>query len=220
MAGVNGKGKAVCGGLSALFMSPTSHEKKESKAVCGGLSALFNSSSSDHHKEKEEEEFQEEDMWDQPEIIRNPTVVWDYSTSVPKLIVPIPPSKREENLPKRPSSSRPDDEDSKGIDFPDWDKILGEEAPGKKQFWWDDEYDPDRFKNENKFSERRIYRPHGAKGDEDDDHLAPHEILSKRYYKNRAAYSMCEGAGRTLKGRDLRKFRNTVLFLTGYIETM
>jgi hypothetical protein len=35
-----------------------------------------------------------------------------------------------------------------------------------------------------------------------------------------AAYSMCAGKGRTLKGRDLRDVRNRVLKMTGFIEKL
>ncbi|KAF0924251.1 hypothetical protein E2562_009959 [Oryza meyeriana var. granulata] len=64
--------------------------------------------------------------------------------------------------------------------------------------------------------------------DEDDDAtkqmdgiiiVPPHTIVDRRRLRGRtAAYSMCAGKGRTLKGRDLRNVRNLVLQMTGFIE--
>ncbi|XP_066361412.1 protein S40-1-like [Miscanthus floridulus] len=61
-------------------------------------------------------------------------------------------------------------------------------------------------------------------GDDDDDEVAfvpPHVALEARWRlsEGRAASSMCEGRGRTLKGRDLQTVRTAVLRMTGFIET-
>lgn len=51
--------------------------------------------------------------------------------------------------------------------------------------------------------------------------VPPHVLLARRRMlggRTTAAYSMCAGKGRTLKGRDLRDVRNLVLKLTGFIE--
>ncbi|KAM3405586.1 hypothetical protein ACQJBY_008215 [Aegilops geniculata] len=51
--------------------------------------------------------------------------------------------------------------------------------------------------------------------------VPPHVLAERRRRlagKSTAAYSMCSGKGRTLKGRDLRNIRNLVLRLTGFIE--
>ncbi|KAL5228568.1 hypothetical protein ABZP36_016833 [Zizania latifolia] len=45
--------------------------------------------------------------------------------------------------------------------------------------------------------------------------VPPHVLLARR----RAAFSMCSGQGRTLKGRDLRRVRDAVLRMTGFIES-
>ncbi|KAG8077787.1 hypothetical protein GUJ93_ZPchr0007g5408 [Zizania palustris] len=45
--------------------------------------------------------------------------------------------------------------------------------------------------------------------------VPPHVMLARR----RAAFSMCSGQGRTLKGRDLRRVRDSVLRMTGFIES-
>jgi hypothetical protein len=51
--------------------------------------------------------------------------------------------------------------------------------------------------------------------------VPPHVLLARRRLVvggRTAAYSMCAGKGRTLKGRDLRDVRNQVLKMTGFIE--
>ncbi|CAL5015668.1 unnamed protein product [Urochloa decumbens] len=55
-------------------------------------------------------------------------------------------------------------------------------------------------------------------GDDDDDGepvVPPHEVAARRAA---AAASVMEGAGRTLKGRDLRRVRNAVWRTTGFLD--
>jgi hypothetical protein len=42
----------------------------------------------------------------------------------------------------------------------------------------------------------------------------PHVLMARR----RAVFSVCSGQGRTLKGRDLTRVRDSVLRMTGFIE--
>lgn len=58
--------------------------------------------------------------------------------------------------------------------------------------------------------------------DDDDDHsscrLPPHEWLARKHTGNRtSSFSVYEGVGRTLKGRDLRRVRDAVLTNTTFI---
>uniref|UniRef100_A0A1D1ZAQ5 LEC14B n=1 Tax=Anthurium amnicola TaxID=1678845 RepID=A0A1D1ZAQ5_9ARAE len=56
-------------------------------------------------------------------------------------------------------------------------------------------------------------------GDEEDGMVPPHEWIARRLARTQiSSFSMCEGAGRTLKGRDLSKVRNAVLTRTGFLE--
>ncbi|XP_066309573.1 protein S40-1-like [Miscanthus floridulus] len=52
-------------------------------------------------------------------------------------------------------------------------------------------------------------------GDDGEAAAPPHVLLERR----RAASSVCSGQGRTLKGRDLRRVRDSVLRMTGFIES-
>ncbi|KAI0515706.1 hypothetical protein KFK09_008372 [Dendrobium nobile] len=56
---------------------------------------------------------------------------------------------------------------------------------------------------------------------ESDEMVPPHVLVARRWSEpsSSAAFSLCSGPGRTLKGRDLRNVRNFVLRMTGFLET-
>lgn len=56
--------------------------------------------------------------------------------------------------------------------------------------------------------------------DEDGEEMVPpHEFIARRLARSPVvSCSMCEGVGRTLKGRDLSKLRNAILTKTGFLE--
>ncbi|KAL7089235.1 hypothetical protein ACP275_13G176700 [Erythranthe tilingii] len=59
-------------------------------------------------------------------------------------------------------------------------------------------------------------------GDDDDgggEMVPPHIIVGRRVAGKMMAFSVCTGNGRTLKGRDLSRVRNSVLRMTGFLET-
>lgn len=61
----------------------------------------------------------------------------------------------------------------------------------------------------------------GGEGDEEDGdgRLPPHEIVAREYAKSQSTtFSVIEGAGRTLKGMDLRRVRNSVWRRTGFVD--
>jgi hypothetical protein len=83
------------------------------------------------------------------------------------------------------------------MNIPDWSKILKED-----------------------YKEHRIRESDedagGADDDKDDDHdnrLPPHEYLART---RGASFSVHEGIGRTLKGRDLRQVRNAIWKKVGF----
>lgn len=58
-----------------------------------------------------------------------------------------------------------------------------------------------------------------ANSGDDDEVVPPHEYLARRLASTQiASFSMCEGVGRTLKGRDLSNLRNAILTKTGFLE--
>ncbi|PUZ54960.1 hypothetical protein GQ55_5G173900 [Panicum hallii var. hallii] len=57
--------------------------------------------------------------------------------------------------------------------------------------------------------------------EEDGEVVPPHVLLARRRAAGAGAgaSSVCSGQGRTLKGRDLRRVRDSVLRMTGFIES-
>ncbi|XVE87776.1 hypothetical protein DITRI_Ditri19aG0015200 [Diplodiscus trichospermus] len=91
------------------------------------------------------------------------------------------------------------------MSIPDWSKIYGKHAymeySSRNRSWVDNgDYG-------------------GCGEDEDDDMVPPHEWLARKVARSQnSSFSVCEGMGRTLKGRDLSKVRNAVLTKTGFLE--
>ncbi|QCD98077.1 uncharacterized protein LOC114177698 [Vigna unguiculata] len=55
--------------------------------------------------------------------------------------------------------------------------------------------------------------------DDDEEMLPPHEIVARGSgVSPKTTFSVLEGVGRTLKGRDLRQVRNAVLRQTGFLD--
>ncbi|KAK8946344.1 hypothetical protein KSP39_PZI006941 [Platanthera zijinensis] len=55
--------------------------------------------------------------------------------------------------------------------------------------------------------------------DDEEDRVPPHVWIAKKMARSQiSSFSVCEGAGRTLKGRDQRKVRDAVLTRTGFLE--
>lgn len=100
------------------------------------------------------------------------------------------------------------------VNVPDWSKIYGKKegkgsssstAPppwlggGGGKGSWDSEEDEDE--------------------DSDGNVMPPHEWIARKTARSKTpSFSVCEGAGRTLKGRDLSRVRNAVLTRTGFLE--
>lgn len=65
----------------------------------------------------------------------------------------------------------------------------------------------------------------GERGESDEEEEAdskvpPHELIAMRLARSHiSSFSVMEGEGRTLKGRDLSKVRNAVLTRTGFLES-
>ncbi|XP_010278674.1 PREDICTED: uncharacterized protein LOC104612795 [Nelumbo nucifera] len=54
---------------------------------------------------------------------------------------------------------------------------------------------------------------------DDDEMIPPHEWIAKKMARSQiSSFSVFEGIGRTLKGRDLSKVRNAILTRTGFLE--
>lgn len=86
------------------------------------------------------------------------------------------------------------------VNIPDWSKILKEE-----------------YREHGKSVEGGDDRENGINKNDDDEEFCswvpPHEFLAMR---RGASFSVHEGIGRTLKGRDLRRVRNAILKKVGF----
>ncbi|XP_021904704.1 uncharacterized protein LOC110819714 [Carica papaya] len=56
-------------------------------------------------------------------------------------------------------------------------------------------------------------------GEDDEEEMIPPHVIIERRVQRKMAFSVCSGNGRTLKGRDLSQVRNSILRLTGFLET-
>ncbi|KAF3679970.1 hypothetical protein P3S67_007524 [Capsicum chacoense] len=82
------------------------------------------------------------------------------------------------------------------VNVPDWSKILKDEYRECGRRDSDDDFDG---------------------GDDLDCRIPPHEFLAKQLERTRiASFSVHEGVGRTLKGRDLSRVRNAIWEKTGF----
>lgn len=114
----------------------------------------------------------------------------------------------------RHSTTNPDTESriprrqSAPVKVPDWSKIYGKSNRSSQNSAFLDygndyghDYDDDND------------------GDDDVGMMPPHEWIAQKYARSQiSSFSVCEGAGRTLKGRDLSRVRNAVLTKTGFLE--
>lgn len=106
------------------------------------------------------------------------------------------------------------------VNIPDWSKIYGKKLSNKtsdKSLWLDqDENDGDDNDDYNEF---RRQNWESDEDDGDDNMIPPHEWIAKKLARSQiSSFSVCEGAGRTLKGRDLKRVRNAILSKTGFLE--
>lgn len=106
------------------------------------------------------------------------------------------------------------------VSIPDWSKIYGRKQDSRKasnedSSWSDVDDVPGGVTHDGGDSD----------GDDDDDDyddyakVPPHEWIARKLSRNQiSSFSVFEGVGRTLKGRDLSRVRNAVLSKTGFLE--
>lgn len=141
-------------------------------------------------------EFDEDDMYKPNESV-------NVNVHVEATKKPIPSSRSSRKLAKKIEDRKimPLTSASLPVNIPDWSKILKDEYREHSKR----ESDEDRG---------------GGGGDDDEDKeeeyyglVPPHEYLAMR---RGASFSVHEGIGRTLKGRDLRRVRNAIWKKVGF----
>lgn len=97
------------------------------------------------------------------------------------------------------------------MNIPERSKICRSGSVGESSFHGDGSLGVHHYYDG--FQEEEEYEEDG------DGMIPPHEWIEKRVARRQvSSFSMCEGIGRTLKGRDLSKVRNAVLARTGFLE--
>ncbi|XP_059443517.1 protein S40-7-like [Corylus avellana] len=100
------------------------------------------------------------------------------------------------------------------VNIQNWSQISGQKSKmASKNSSWLDRDDDDDYDDGGHV---------GEDSDEDDNNykLPPHEVVARRLARSQiSSFSVFEGVGRTLKGRDLSKVRNAVLTKTGFLES-
>ncbi|KAG1347391.1 nuclear polyadenylated RNA-binding protein 3 [Cocos nucifera] len=164
-----------------------------------------------------DEDFEEEEVWaavreakdESPKTRRTK----DFTGSSTSRLLPTP-SKMIPRSNANPESSGGAFRQSAPVAIPDWSKIYKHE--GSSQGHGYRFYGDDAGHNSGK---NTVANDDDDEDDDDDDKVPPHEWLAKKMARSQiSCFSVCEGAGRTLKGRDLSKVRNAVLTRTGFLE--
>ncbi|GMI77707.1 hypothetical protein like AT1G29640 [Hibiscus trionum] len=62
------------------------------------------------------------------------------------------------------------------------------------------------------------YRGGDSEEEDGEGEMVPPHVISGRRIAGKMAFSVCTGNGRTLKGRDLSRVRNSILRMTGFLE--
>ncbi|OIW00065.1 hypothetical protein TanjilG_26402 [Lupinus angustifolius] len=125
---------------------------------------------------------------------------WCLSTSPRKITMA---NKSMTLIPSSESNANVVEGSSEPVDIPDWSKIYGDKGGcGNGTHYHDHGYGDDDDDD-----------------DDDEDMIPPHEWIARKLARSQiSSFSVCEGIGRTLKGRDLSKVRNAILTKTGFIE--
>jgi hypothetical protein len=183
-----------------------------------------------------DEDFEEEEIWD---VMKERQ---DYISEVHKPMekkeissLPIPIAARKIPRTNSGSSSGSSSHETKTfqqslpVNIPDWSKIYGNNKVNKtiknvSRY----NYDYGYYEGDDEVVDD-VVNHHGSDDEEDYDdddddfntRLPPHEIISRRLARCQiSSFSVFEGVGRTLKGRDLSKVRNSVLIKTGFLESL
>lgn len=121
---------------------------------------------------------------------------------------------------KNPSHEPKMIQHSAPVNIPDWSKIYGTTSKAS--------YNPSLLNDNyghNQGKEGDGFVRSGWNSDDEEDNedggqmVPPHEWLARKLARSQiSSFSVCEGIGRTLKGRDLKRVRNAVLTKTGFLE--
>ncbi|XP_073107449.1 protein S40-4 isoform X1 [Elaeis guineensis] len=154
-----------------------------------------------------DEDFEEEEVWDAVRETKDESPKTrrgkDFTGSSTSRRLPTP-SKMIPTSNANPESSGGAFRRSAPVAIPDWSKIYKHEGSSESHGYrfYGDEADHNR----GKYTVANGEDDDDDDEDDDDDKVPPHEWLAKKMARSQiSSSSVCEGAGRTLKGRDLSK---------------
>lgn len=189
-------------------------------------------------------DFEEEEIWDVVKEREDYTCeeVFHHKAKnkeLSSLLIPI--GSRTIPIP-RTSSESSSVNSSAPVNIPNWSKIYGhDDDKVNKSVKNVSRYGNDNYGyyDDHEGGDDHEVLNHGERGSDDDDdgedededdddgdgeygtRLPPHEIIARRLARSQiSSFSVFEGVGRTLKGRDLSKVRNSVLIKTGFLESL
>ncbi|WCJ32935.1 hypothetical protein M5689_014328 [Euphorbia peplus] len=165
-------------------------------------------------------DFEEDDVWDVltlRDTNQNDNKIWKSSITTPRKI----PNSAARMIPRGITSSMSSNnsshenkmiQQSAPVNIPDWSHISQKRRP-RKAYDDDDYFDDDDDGDDGEEEEEEEESEYNYK-------LPPHEVISRRLARSQiSSFSVFEGVGRKLKGRDLSKVRNAVLVRTGFLES-
>ncbi|KAI4321956.1 hypothetical protein MLD38_035276 [Melastoma candidum] len=178
----------------------------------------FHGSSGLHIALRNNSDYEESEVWD---------VLGDtglspafYSEDEPRVLMRKNRATAIRGIPRpQPSSGASRVQRSAPVDIPSWGKDSrgGSSSSGKKKEARDNSDDDDEKERES--DEEEEEEDFGEEGGYGDCELPPHEFIAKRLARSHIwSFSVFEGAGRKLKGRDLSAVRHAVLAKTGFLD--
>lgn len=184
-------------------------------------------------------DFEEEEIWD---VVKEKSEVHIHNETSFPISMPKSLTSAARMIPRRTNNSSSSSsnssqeikalQQSSPVNIPNWSEIYRNNKQSKipknvsrysnnnndYDFYHsvdDDEGEDDVVNNHNGDSENE------NEEDEYDTKLPPHEIIARRLARSQiSSFSVFEGVGRTLKGRDLSKMRNAILTKTGFLESL
>ncbi|XP_058001337.1 protein S40-5 isoform X1 [Hevea brasiliensis] len=183
-----------------------------------------------------EGDFEEEDVWDVLRETKDANSNYGKSTessfSVPRSLpsaarmIPRTTSSGSSSSSNNSSHETKVVPQSAPVNIPDWSKFCKrktKKASKNASSLHYEDYDEDHESDGDSYN--------GVVNEDNDDEyenkdsdyyfkLPPHELIARRLARSQiSSFSVFEGVGRTLKGRDLSKVRNAVLTRTGFLES-
>ncbi|KAL5578837.1 hypothetical protein UlMin_011279 [Ulmus minor] len=155
------------------------------------------------------EDFEEEDIWEavkesedsSPKTMNNKSRYNSSGSSSAWRVPTVPWMIPRANNPQT-NDSKLVQQSSAPVEIPDWSKIYGKNTGNGVSYG--DDIDDEEEKDDD---------------DDGDDMVPPHEWIARKLARSQiSSFSVCEGKGRKLKGRDLSKVRNAILTKTGFLE--